>query len=113
MCYNLESSKTAKAQESQSQSRKKKCNSWKASAFDTGAIRVSIEESYAEGLIAKEKFEDFMQKVANACDAAMPRKGKVNPHTPVHWWSDKIAQLRTEGHNRMLSQRAKGKPTFP
>ena len=55
---------------------------------------------------------DVMQNVANACDAAMPRKG--NPHTPVHWWSDKILQLRADWRKiRRLSQWAKGKPTFP
>ena len=55
-----------------------------------------------------------MQKVENACDPAMPRKGKGNPHTPVHWWSDKIKQLHAECHmTRRLSQRAKGKSTFP
>ena len=95
----------------QSQSRKK-FNGWKASAFDAGAMRARIKGSCAEGLTAEDKVEDVMQKVANACDAAMSRKG--NPHTPIHWWSDKIAQLIAECHKtRRLSQRAKGKPTFP
>ena len=82
------------------------------SAFDTCAMRVSIEGSYAEGLTAEEKVEDVIQKMENAYDAAMPRKG--NAHTLVYWWSDKIAQLRVECYKtRRLSQRAKGKPTFP
>ena len=55
-----------------------------------------------------------MRKVANACDVAMPREGKGKPHTPVYWWNDKIVQIRAECHKtRRLSQRTKGKPTFP
>ena len=58
----------------QSQLRKKKFSVWKASAFDTGSMRASIERSCAEGLTVEEKVEDVMQKVANTCDAAMPKK---------------------------------------
>ena len=76
-------------------------------------MRVSIEGSCAEGLTAEEKVKDVMRKVANACDADMPRKGKGNPDTPVYWWNHKIAQIRAECHKtRRLSQRTKGKPIF-
>ena len=96
------------------QSQKNKFTGWKASALDIDTMRVSIEGSCAEGLTLEEKVDDVIRKVANACDAAMPRKGKGNPHTPVYWWNDKIAQIRAECHKtRKLSQRAKGKPTFP
>ena len=55
-----------------------------------------------------------MQKVANVCDTTMPKKGKGNPHTPIHWLSNKIAQLRSECHKaKRLSQGPTGKPTFP
>ena len=75
-------------------------------------MRVSIEGSCAEGLTAKEKVVDVMRKLANACDAAMPRKGKRKP-AHVYWWNDKITQIRAECHKtRRLSQRANGKPTF-
>ena len=59
----------------QSQSRKK-FNGWKASAFATGTMHASIEGSCAEGLTAEQKVEEVMQKVANACDSAMPRNEK-------------------------------------
>ena len=94
--------------------KKNKFTGWTASFFDAGAMRVFMEGGYAEESSAEEKVEDVMCKVTSACDAAMPRRGNGNPHKPVYWWSDRIAQLRAECHKaRRLSQRARGKPTFP
>ena len=73
-----------------------------------------MQGGYTEGSSAEEKVEDVMQKVTSACDAAMPRSGNGNPHKPVYWWSNRTAQLRAKCHKaRRLSQRARGKPTFP
>ena len=56
-----------------------------AIAGDFIAMRVSIEESCAEGLTAEEKVEDDMRKVANACD--------VPPQV-----ADRGKLVRYEGH---------------
>ena len=73
-----------------------------------------MEGGHAEGSSAEEKVEDVMRKVTSACDSAMPRRGHGNPHKPVYWWYDRISRLRAKCHNgRRLSQRARGKPTFP
>ena len=107
--------RVAKQRESENQPpEKKKFTGWKASVFDADAMRLCMEGDHAEGSSAEEKVEDVMRKVANACDAAISRKGKGNPHTSVYWWNDKIAQIRAECYEtRRLSQRAKEKPTFP
>ena len=86
----------------------------KASAFDEDAMRLSKGGGSAEGSSAEEKVEDVMRNMKSACDGAMPRRGNGNPHKSVYWWSDRIAQLRAKCHKaRKLSQRARGKPTFP
>ena len=93
---------------------KNKFTGSKASAFDADALRLCMEGCCTEGSSAEKKVEDVMQKVTSACDVAMPRRGNGNPHKPVYWWRDRIAQLRAKCHKaRRLSQRVRGKPIFP
>lgn len=91
----------------------KKYVGWKVSAFDADALRVCMEGSIARGNTAEDKVEDVMDMLTRACDAAMPRRGSVNPHKPVYWWSHTIAQLRAESNRtRRLAQRARGRASF-
>lgn len=92
----------------------KKSIGWKTSTFDADTLSVCIEGECADGATAEDKVANVMRKVTDACDATMSRRGKANPHTPVYWWSDKIAKLRSECHKaRRRAQRARGKRTFP
>lgn len=95
-------------------SRTKRHIGWKSSAFDADTLCASMEDGDARGITAEDKVKDVMDKLTRACDAAMPRRGSGNPHTPVYWWSDTIAQLRAKSNRaRRLAQRAKGRATFP
>ena len=89
--------RVAKQRESENQPRKKnKFTGWKASAIDADAMRLCIEGRCAEGSSAEKKVDDVMQKVTSAYDFAIS------------------SQLRAKCHKaRRLSQRARGKPTFP
>ena len=61
-------------------------------------MRFFMEGGCAEGSSAEERVEYVMRKVISACDVAMPRRGNGNPHKPVYWWTDRIAQLFAKCH---------------
>ena len=67
-------------------------------------MRLCMEGGCAKGSLAEEKVEDVMWKVTSAGNAALPKIGNGNPHKPVYWWSDRIAELRAKCYKARLSQ---------
>ena len=85
---------------------------WKTSAFDPTLFKLAFDCSAIRGRDAKEKVDDIMGRVAEACDITMPRKCRAHRHLPVYWWNSTIAALRRDCiRARRLSQRSRYKPS--
>ncbi|XP_047997336.1 uncharacterized protein LOC125238963 [Leguminivora glycinivorella] len=84
---------------------------WTVKSFDPSALIVALDGGPIITGSAEEKTKDLMKRVAQACDASMPRKRGVNQRPPVHWWNDHISALRSDClKKRRISQRGYRRP---
>ena len=67
---------------------------WKISAFDLDAFTVALDNKAISGIDARNKAEELMRRIREACDASMPRKYSLIQLPSVYWWNDNIAALR-------------------
>ncbi|XP_015123376.1 uncharacterized protein LOC107045574 [Diachasma alloeum] len=83
---------------------------WKVSTFDPSSCLVAFDDCPISGRNAKEKTDDIMRRVTEACDATMPKKQASNRRPPVYWWNTTITVLRKECNAaRRSSQRGRKK----
>lgn len=88
-------------------------NGWKVKMFDGEMFRIACEDNIFLSGEASNKTSQLMKWVTRACDTAMPRRVSISQRTPVYWWNDEIAQLRSKClRSRRLYQRARGKSHF-
>ncbi|XP_015121780.1 uncharacterized protein LOC107044425 [Diachasma alloeum] len=91
--------------------KKRNAIGWKVSTFDSSTFLIAFDDCPIPGSNAKEKTDDIMRRVTDACDASMSRKRASNHHPPVYWWNNTIADLRKECNAaRRSSQRGYNKP---
>lgn len=70
---------------------------WTDRALDEGLFLEVLRGVDPSGGTAEDMATFLIRKLAEACDAAMPRKsGRTNSRKPVHWWNDEIRHLRTD-----------------
>lgn len=101
---------------SNDQSPRRPCNQpnaigWKITSFDASALMVALDSAPIASGCAEENTKDLMKRVAQACDASMPRKRGENQRPSVHWWNDQISVLRSECfRKRRIYQRNRRRP---
>lgn len=86
---------------------------WKDNMFDKEIFDVTMENCIQDDKPAEEMAQDLTKCIANACDAAMPRRTPSRRGSPCYWWNDDIKTLRVKClQARRISQRSRGSPNF-
>ena len=65
--------------------KKTNAGGWEVSMFDPELFRTALATGPMNANNAIEEAEEVMERIVDACDAAMPRKNTCNRHPPVYW----------------------------
>jgi len=86
---------------------------YKIETLDLEVVQVLFEDLSTSGS-AEERANHIAEYTKVACDASMPRKGKIpSRKRPAYWWKQSIAEGGNDCHRaRCAYQRSRGRPEF-
>lgn len=86
---------------------------WKVKMFEPRTFLEALNSGPIDAGNAREEADEVIVRIVNACDSTMPRKSSTNPHPPVYWWNENIAELRKMCiQARRTATRGRRKPNY-